>query len=672
MKKVLEKVDEIYKRYDYVTDKSEVLLFIIKMLILKYLVDNERIALNKSNIRKLRINFTIDGMMDIWSKGDAKGHDWCGGQKLPISAVIWEDVKAFVEGSESFKDQNAGIIGMLYEECLHKTHRKSQGIFYTPNLLAAYMVSQSVSLIKRERILDPACGSGSLLNAAYDYLLKNTKDLEKQTVHKRLLKKALWGIDKDPLAALVTRATLALKGEKYCYPENIQVGDTLNKEGTALKDKSFDVIIGNPPYVGHKEIDSDYMKALKAQYSEVYQNKGDLSYCFFKRGYELLKEKGRLLYLTSRYYMEAYNGVALRRYLKERFKIRRIVDFNGLRVINGIGIDPALTLLEKEKNLNNSSLQVSRFFVQQGRLKETAVYIEDLEKATKRTYEDYTVEQKTLTDDLWRLYSPMTKSIVSKIEEKAPFSLSNLVESFQGIITGNDKAFIFEDTQLGAYNFDSELLHPWIKNKDVKAFSVTPASKQILYTNEIENIEKHPYEEVYLNQFKEKLEGRRECKSGRLPWYGIQWGRNPQCFLQKKIVFPYKASGNRFALEECGYFFSADIYGLALKNRLYSQINEEFLVLLLNSRLYNFYFKAFAKKLGVSLYEYYPNTVMKLKIPDVSPDISGKFKEFYDTIIHLTKTAQEKERDALLFKVDQFFYGYFNIQENEIKMIEKQ
>ena len=103
-----------------------------------------------------------------------------------------------------------------------------------------------------------------------------------------------------------------------------------------------------------------------------------------------------------------------------------------------------------------------------------------------------------MDDALWRLYGPMTKTIVEKIEKRAPFTLENLVDSFQGIITGNDKAFIFDDNELDAYNFNPQFLHPWIKNRNVHAFEITPPGKQILYTNEIDAIERHPYEEVYL------------------------------------------------------------------------------------------------------------------------------------------------------------------------------
>ena len=41
----------------------------------------------------------------------------------------------------------------------------------------------------------------------------------------------------------------------------------------------------------------------------------------------------------------------------------------------------------------------------------------------------------------------------------------------------------------------------------------------------------------------------------------------------------------------------------------------DYLLKVLNSDVYEFYFKSFGKKLGENLYEYYPNNLMKLCIP---------------------------------------------------------
>jgi len=118
-----------------------------------------------------------------------------------------------------------------------------------------------------------------------------------------------------------------------------------------------------------------------------------------------------------------------------------------------------------------------------------------------------------------------------------------------------------------------------------------------------------------------------------------QWGRKQEIFEESKIVFPFKSNRNKFAFDE-GSYFSADVYALRLKGN--TNYSYEFLLFLLNSNLYEFYFKTFAKKLGEDLYEYYPNNLMKLKIP---------------TIEHFTKLTEEE------------LYLYFGIDDEEVRII---
>ena len=60
MKEIIQKIDEVYKRYDYVENKGEMLLFLIKILMLKFLMDNGQ---------KLRMDFTVGGILRVWSRG---------------------------------------------------------------------------------------------------------------------------------------------------------------------------------------------------------------------------------------------------------------------------------------------------------------------------------------------------------------------------------------------------------------------------------------------------------------------------------------------------------------------------------------------------------------------------------------------------------------------------
>lgn len=687
LEEISDKITNFVKRYNYLAeDKSGNVFFLLKCIVLKYLVDNHRIDLIREN-KNIKKNFTLAFILGLWQGTPVEEEFW-GEQdpgRQPLGDEIWDWVLDFVENSSSLEGENPGVIGSIYEESLLLNHKKRHGVFYTPRNLASYMASKvlgglkSGSIVGEFRILDPACGSGSLLNAVYDQIFANFGEIDqndRKNLHQLLLEKCLLGVDRDPLACLVTKLVLILKGDTYIRPLGILSGDILTED--LIDAESVDVVIGNPPYVGHKEIDNGYMKKLKIRYSSVYQDKGDLSYCFIYRGWELLKPEGQLIHITSRYFIEAFYGKFLRSFIKKSFEIDEIVDFNGLRVIEGVGVDPAIIRLHKKKKVNDlHTIAVKRFFIKNHKPDTypqliNRLYEEDTTENSSQPFEAYQLLQADLSDDLWRLYSSMTQRVIGKIEAKTPFILDNVVQSFQGIITGNDKAFIFNLTDEGLNEFEDVLLKPWIKNKDVGVFAVAEPQKKILYTNSIDPIEKYPRVTEHLEKHLEKLKNRRECKSGKLPWYKLQWGRDPDHFDGRKIIFPYKATKNRFAIDENKCYFSADVYGLILKPRLYHQVTEEFLVILLNSRLYNYYFKSFGKKLGDKLYEYYPNTLLKLGIPDIKDENIKYFKESYDRIIRLKQNGDTLELGEILAEIDQWFYHFFELTEAEINIIEEQ
>jgi adenine-specific DNA-methyltransferase len=689
MKEVLMKFQEIsdkltqfINRYNYLTeDRSANVLFLLTCIVLKYLADNQRIDF-EAHRKDIKKHFTLDYILGLWQGKPLRlafgEHSMADPQ--PIGDEIWDWVCELTTASPSLAGENPGLIGSLYEASLLINHKKNHGIFYTPENIAAYMASDVLGSFQPGdeqqdfRILDPACGSGSLLNAVYDEIVAKSSALspvEKEAQHRQLLENCLLGVDRDPIACLVTRLILTLKGNKYVKPLGVFCGDILTEE--LVTAQSVDVVIGNPPYVGHKEIQTEYMKLLKNRYAEVYRDKGDLSYCFIYRGWELLKPAGQLIHITSRYFIEAFYGKPLRAFIRKAFAIQEIVDFNGLRVIEGVGVDPAIIRLEKKQEIDDAqTIRVKRFFIKNHKPESYPKLIQSLEQNNQQSdlYESFELLQARLNDDSWRLYSPVTQGIIEKIEKKTPFTLDNVVQSFQGIITGNDKAFIFEQTDPALCAFDPVLLKPWIKNKDVKAYQITEPQKKILYTNRIGAVDQYPQVAAHLENHRDKLANRRECKNGKLAWYKSQWGRDPDHFEGRKIVFPYKATQNRFAIDENKCYFSADVYGLILKSRLYHQVNEEFLVILLNSRLYNYYFKSYGKKLGDKLYEYYPNTLLRLGIPDIKDEAIKYFKDSYDRIVKLKKNGDTAESGKILAEIDQWFYDFFELNQVEIDVIE--
>jgi len=150
------------------------------------------------------------------------------------------------------------ILGSAYEQFLGKVIRitpahhaviedkpevrKAGGVYYTPQYIVEYIVKNTVGKliegkkpneISKIRIVDPACGSGSFLIGAYQYLLDYHKDFYSNNgkpskggaknnpltpegnlttaEKKRILLNNIYGVDIDVNAVEVTKLSLLLK-----------------------------------------------------------------------------------------------------------------------------------------------------------------------------------------------------------------------------------------------------------------------------------------------------------------------------------------------------------------------------------------------------------------------------------------------------------------------------
>ena len=77
-----------------------------------------------------------------------------------------------------------------------------------------------------------------------------------------------------------------------------------------IKD-GFDIVIGNPPYVSTKGVDSSQKAVLKNQYGFA----DDLYYHFIIRGFDLLKDNGSITMITADTYFTTYTKLELRKKL---------------------------------------------------------------------------------------------------------------------------------------------------------------------------------------------------------------------------------------------------------------------------------------------------------------------------------------------------------------------
>jgi type I restriction-modification system DNA methylase subunit len=207
--------------------------------------------------------------------------------------------------SYDFSIIDADVLGTVYEQYLshilkktekratlteNHAHKKEQGIYYTPTHIVDYIVRNALRELleeknvnlKKIKVLDPACGSGSFLIKVFDVLdehyQQNDKDYNQTqldfktgttfTRKVKILQDNIFGVDLDKQAVEIAQLNLLLKiaekGHRLPLLErNIRRGNSLiddesiagneafkwEKEfGEIMANGGFSVIVGNPPY----------------------------------------------------------------------------------------------------------------------------------------------------------------------------------------------------------------------------------------------------------------------------------------------------------------------------------------------------------------------------------------------------------------------------------------
>ena len=143
---------------------------------------------------------------------------------------------------ETWMGLDVDVKGAIYEGLLQKNATETKagaGQYFTPRPLIKAIV-EVMKPTPDDTILDPACGTGGFLLAAYDYMKKQTKDKEKL---RALREEKLFGVDITPLVVSLCAMNLYLHG--------IGNGESPVKQGDSLMsagEKRFDMVLTNPPF----------------------------------------------------------------------------------------------------------------------------------------------------------------------------------------------------------------------------------------------------------------------------------------------------------------------------------------------------------------------------------------------------------------------------------------
>ena len=231
------------------------------------------------------------------------------------------------------------------------------------------------------KILDPACGSGAFLNQALNYLLEEHAFIDESIktlmggsvlglydVKKGILENNLYGVDINAEAVEIAKLSLWLRtvesGRKLNkLADKIKVGNSLIDDKEVADDAfvweeefsevfaqgGFDVVIGNPPYLGGRDWKNKETENYFLESYEVAEYQFDMYILFWELGIKLAKENGLMSYITPNTWLNNQKNTQLRNFILSNTTIEILVDYSQIEVFNDATVLTTIAILSKSK-----------------------------------------------------------------------------------------------------------------------------------------------------------------------------------------------------------------------------------------------------------------------------------------------------------------------------------
>ncbi|EMV4223420.1 Eco57I restriction-modification methylase domain-containing protein [Campylobacter coli] len=449
--------------------------------------------------------------------------------------------------------------------------------------------------------------------------------------------------------------------------------------------KGFDLIIGNPPYIRQEELKE--LKPHLAKNYKVYKGTSDIYTYFYELGFNVLKENGILSFITSNKYTRAGYGEALREFLLKNVKVLEYTDLNGIKVFDSATVDTSILCFEKSKSKDNKF----KYLALSNEILKTCAYDIGL-------YKDFAeFSQNSLSKESFTFSDENTSALKAKIERiGTPLKEWQGLNIYRGILTGYNEAFIITTEKrneiLANCKDEAEkertakLIRKMLRGRDIKRYSYEWAGLWVIFIpwhfpnvekpktmseNEQDLKEQYPSLYKHLLSHKERLSKRNKDETGiRYEWYCLQrWGANYyQEFEREKIVYPCI-----MAKEPCFSYETSFAFAMAPANIITSNSDIlKYILAFLNSDFIYLMLRKFYMGGGIEG-ELKTNNLEKLPIPK----INSKNQKLADELINLVDEilkVKEQDKNAntqeLENKINSLVYKLYNLNEEEIKIIE--
>jgi len=629
------------------------------------------------------------------------------------------------------------ILGSIYERFLGKTIRfrsvkgdtrtavieekpevkKAGGVYYTPQYIVDYIVQNTVgekiknktpNEITKIKICDPACGSGSFLVGAYQYLLNYHLDyytqdknletaLKKNKIYKagvdsykltieekqNILTSTIFGVDIDSQAVEVTKLSLYLK---LLENEGKQHKDWLFKYSSTLLPSLEDNIkcgnslIGNDFYTqGNFDFSEDdrikvncfdwdvEFKFLTTNHTNKHEQEdtGIFDVVIGNPPYfniQTLGAKSEIAQYIQRKNPNIWQDKSdiLFYFLAKSMQLSK--DSMGFILSN------AFLFSDKAQKLRNEIINDGRlskivnfeqYLVFKNASITSGIFVFNKEKLNTKSCvlkeKSYSIENITEyinNDDNFFNVSLCKNSVFALVNDKIE-SLNRKIDGKHKILqdiflVGKGMETAADDVFLfDKYpkQFPKKHIKRRITGKNIDRYYISNDEVYVLYYEDIENFNDLPLPiQKHLNENKKILKKRATVKNEGRIWWRYSRPMHKEFYHLPKLYCSRRSFKNVFCYDE-GF----DCLGFSNMTVIFEtnvNLSLKYILALLNSKLLTFRYRSIGKQTGGGSFEYFPNGVGKLPIPVL--DLSKKAdKTKHDKIVSLVDKMQElKKQEA--------------------------
>ena len=419
--------------------------------------------------------------------------------------------------------------------------------------------------LHRLRLLEPAFGGGDFLLPAVDRLLVayfEAGGTAEQAVD--ALAPAIRAVELHPesvksvRALLMARLSLAGVGEKDARK---LCGAWLICDDFLLcpLPGSFDVVVGNPPYVRQERIPPSLLAEYRLRYRTLY-DRADLYIPFYERALDLLSLEGQLGFICANRWIKNRYGGPLRAKVGAGFHLRYYIDMEGVDAFHAEVIAyPAITIIRRtDVDSPQPTLVATAVNVRLHGLQAVVSAIK------RRKIDPASVEEVVLDaggDAPWLLDDVPRLRLLRQLESRFPTLEEAGCKVGIGVATGCDRVFIGDFDRLPV---EAARKLPLVMARDLVGGRISWGGKGVVNPFEengkLAALEDWPEFSGYLLKHHDAVAGRHVASRNPAGWYRTIDRITPSLMKRPKLLVPDIKGEAVFVLDEGEYYPHHNLY----------------------------------------------------------------------------------------------------------------